>query len=213
MLAALGVVFGDIGTSPLYAMRECFMDALPDGGEHLVVALTRGHIIGVMSLIIWTLILMITVQYVTLVMRADKRGEGGILALLCVAFPERKTRWRSGTAKVMVALGIFGAALLYGDGMITPAISVLGAIEGLKVAAPAVEHYIVPITVVILIGLFSVQRVGTGKVGVAFGPVMIVWFLTLAVLGVSWIIKVPAVLAAFNPLPGISMLFENGHVA
>ncbi|HWB06084.1 MAG TPA: potassium transporter Kup [Verrucomicrobiales bacterium] len=213
MLAALGVVFGDIGTSPLYALRECFMETHPDGGEHLAVPLSHGHIIGVLSLIIWTLILMITVQYVSLVMRADKRGEGGILALLCVAFPERKGRWRTGTAKVMVALGIFGAALLYGDGMITPAISVLGALEGLKVSAPALEHYIVPATVTILIGLFAVQRAGTGKVGLAFGPIMLLWFLVLAVMGVNWIIRMPSVLASFNPVAGISLLFENSSVA
>ena len=213
MLGALGVVFGDIGTSPLYAMRECFVESLPDGGEHLVVAVNHGHILGVMSLIIWTLTLMITVQYVTLVMRADRHGEGGILALLCVAFPERKGRWRSGAAKTMVALGVFGAALLYGDGMITPAISILGALEGLKVVAPAFEHYIVPATVANLIALFSVQRFGTGKVGLAFGPVTLVWFIALAVLGVSWIIRTPGVLAAFNPLSGLKMLFERGDVA
>ncbi|HWB07252.1 MAG TPA: potassium transporter Kup [Verrucomicrobiales bacterium] len=213
MLAALGVVFGDIGTSPLYALRECFVETHPDGGEHLAVPLSHGHVIGVLSLIIWTLVLMITVQYVSLVMRADKRGEGGILALLCVAFPERRGRWRTGTAKIMVALGIFGAALLYGDGMITPAISVLGAMEGLKVSAPGLEDYIVPATIVILMGLFAVQRAGTGKVGLAFGPLMLVWFAVLAVMGVKWIISTPAVLAAFNPAAGISLLFENGSVA
>jgi KUP system potassium uptake protein len=213
MLGALGVVFGDIGTSPLYAMRECFVEAVPDGGEHIVVTVNHGHILGVMSLIVWTLTLMITVQYVTLVMKADRQGEGGILALLCVAFPERKGRWRTGAAKTMVALGVFGAALLYGDGMITPAISILGAMEGLKVVAPAFENYIVPVTVAILVALFSVQKYGTGKVGSAFGPITLVWFISLAVLGLSWVIRTPAVLAAFNPLHGIRMLFERGDVA
>src|SRR5688572_24700759 len=136
MLAALGVVFGDIGTSPLYAMKECFVESHSDGTMERVVMVDRFHVMGVMSLMIWTLVLMITVQYVGLVMRADRRGEGGILALLCVAFPERKGRWRTGTAKIMVVLGVFGAALLYGDGMITPAITVLGAMEGLEVVAP-----------------------------------------------------------------------------
>jgi KUP system potassium uptake protein len=213
MLGALGVVFGDIGTSPLYAMRECFVETLPDGGEHLVVAVNRAHILGVLSLIIWTLTLMITVQYVTLVMRADRQGEGGILALLCVAFPERTGRWRRGSAKLMVALGIFGAALLYGDGMITPAISILGAMEGLKIAAPALESWIVPSTVAILVALFSVQRFGTGKVGATFGPVTLVWFLALAVLGLDWVVRTPEVLAAFNPLTGLRMMFERGDVA
>ncbi len=213
MLGALGVVFGDIGTSPLYAMRECFMETLPDGTEHIVVAVNRGHILGVMSLIIWTLITMITVQYVSLVMRADRRGEGGILALLCVAFPERKGRWRSGAAKIMVMLGIFGAALLYGDGMITPAITILGAMEGLKVVAPAFEAYIVPATIAILVALFAVQRFGTGKIGAAFGPITLLWFIVLAVLGVNWIIRTPSVLAAFNPFLGLAMLFERGDIA
>ena len=213
MLAALGIVFGDIGTSPLYAMKECFLEAHSDGSERLVVELTNSHIMGVMSLIIWTIILMITVQYVGLAMKADKRGEGGILALLCVAFPERKGRWRSGTAKVMVVLGIFGAALLYGDGMITPAISILGAMEGVKVVAPMFEHYIVPATVVILVALFSIQRLGTGKVGAAFGPIMMLWFGSLAVLGISKIIWTPAVLGAFSPIPGIMLLFERWDIA
>ena len=210
MLAALGVVFGDIGTSPLYAMKECFMEA---GVAAPVVPVDKAHIMGVMSLIIWTLVLMITVQYVGLVMKADRRGEGGILALLCVAFPERKGKWRTGTAKLMVVLGVFGAALLYGDGMITPAITVLGAMEGLNVVAPAMASYIIPATLVIIVGLFSVQRFGTGKVGAAFGPITLVWFLVLAVMGVCWIVQEPGVVLAFNPFPGIVMLFEKPEVA
>ncbi len=219
MLGALGVVFGDIGTSPLYAMRECFMETLPDGTTHQVVSVSRDHIMGALSLMIWTITLMITMKYIFLVMRADRRGEGGILALQCVAFPERKGRWRSGTAKLMVGLGVFGAALLYGDGIITPAITVLGAVEGLKevpalaAMAPDLHYYIPWIAVVILIGLFSVQFLGTAKVGAAFGPITAVWFIVLAVLGTPWILKSPEVILAFNPWLGLSMLFENTEVS
>jgi KUP system potassium uptake protein len=210
MLGALGVVFGDIGTSPLYAMRECFVEP---GHDHPTVAVSRPHIMGALSLIIWTLTLMITLKYIFLVMKADRRGEGGILALQCVAFPERKGRWRSGTAKLMVALGVFGAALLYGDGIITPAITVLSAVEGLKQSAPGLAHYVLPITVAILVALFSVQRHGTAKVGAAFGPVTGLWFVVLAALGIPWIIRSPEVLMAFNPVPGIALLFEDSHTA
>ena len=213
VLGALGVVFGDIGTSPLYAMRECFME---HGHTEPVVAVSQGNILGVLSLIIWTITLMITLKYVLLVMRADKQGEGGILALLCVAFPERRSRYRTGTAKVMVALGVFGAALLYGDGIITPAISVLSAVETLN--DTPLKAYVVPITVAILIGLFSVQRMGTGKVGALFGPITLVWFLTLGGLGVSWLLKAkpegaPSVFAAFNPLLGLKLLTTDSHTA
>ncbi len=210
MLGALGVVFGDIGTSPLYAMRECFTE---ESGKKIIVAVSHGHILGALSLMIWTNTLMITMKYIFLVMKADRRGEGGILALQCVAFPERKGRWRSGTAKLMVALGVFGAALLYGDGIITPAITVLGAVEGLEEVAPSLSHYILPVTVIILIGLFSMQWLGTAKVGAAFGPVMALWFIVLTVLGVPWIMESPVVLQAFNPWLGISMLFENTEVS
>ena len=216
VLGALGVVFGDIGTSPLYAMRECFVELdVATGKEHHAVLVDKVHVIGALSLIIWTLTLMITIKYIFLVMKADRRGEGGILALQCVAFPERKGRWRSGTGKLMVALGVFGAALLYGDGIITPAITVLGAVEGLKESVRGVDlsHYVVPITMVILVALFSVQRFGTAKMGAAFGPITLVWFIVLAILGFSWVIKSPEVLAAFNPLAGLSILFESPHTA
>ncbi len=210
MLGALGVVFGDIGTSPLYAMRECFVEP---GHSVALVSVDRPHILGALSLMIWTITLMITLKYIFLVMKADRRGEGGILALQCVAFPERKGRWRSGTAKLMVALGVFGAALLYGDGIITPAITVLGAVEGIKEVAPELGNFVIPITVVILIGLFSFQWVGTAKVGAAFGPITAVWFLVLAVLGVPWIFQSPEVIMAFNPWLGLSMLFERPEVS
>jgi len=215
MLGALGIVFGDIGTSPLYAMRECFLEPDHTNPKHLiqVVATDRAHILGALSLMIWTITLMITVKYVFLVMKADRRGEGGILALQCVAFPERMGRVRSGTAKLMVALGVFGAALLYGDGIITPAITVLGAVEGLTAINPDLSHYVLPLAVVILLGLFSVQFLGTAKVGTAFGPITGLWFLVLAVLGLPWIFRAPEVLQAFNPWLGLSMLFEKPAIA
>ena len=166
-LTAIGVVYGDIGTSPLYAMRECFF------GSHSVPP-THENVLGVLSLIIYSLLLVISVKYIAIVMRADNQGEGGILALTAL-LPQRPgngPRW-----PMLVLLGIFGAALLYGDGMITPAITVLGAVEGLKVATPLFEPYVVPIAVAILIGVFAIQRHGTHRVGRLFGPIMVVWFL------------------------------------
>jgi KUP system potassium uptake protein len=202
-LGALGVVYGDIGTSPLYALRECFAP------EHNVIA-TTSNILGVLSLIFWALTLIVSVKYLTFVMRADNKGEGGILALLSLAFPERKSAQAGKTTAVFVCLGLFGAALLYGDGMITPAISVLGAIEGLKVATPGLERWVVPITVAILVGLFSVQRVGTGSVGRFFGPVMILWFASIAALGIRGIIQAPEVFAALNPVHAMEFLGRMG---
>lgn len=207
-LAALGVVFGDIGTSPLYALRECF-----DGPHAMTV--TRPHVLGVLSLFFWSLVLVVTVKYIGFVMRADNKGEGGILALLSLAFPERRggTVSPSVVTQVMVALGLFGAALLYGDGVITPAVSVLGAVEGLNVLTPNLKSWVVPITAVILTGLFMAQRFGTGTVGRVFGPVMILWFTVLSILGVRGILKDPSVVAALNPWYGIQFLGEGGwHV-
>lgn len=218
VLGALGVVFGDIGTSPLYAMRECFTELHGTGGhEELKVVLdVRQHVLGVLSLIIWTITLIITLKYVVLVMRADKQGEGGILALLCVAFPERRGKYRSGTALAMVSLGIFGAALLYGDGIITPAISVLSAVETLN--DTPLKAYVVPITIAILVALFSVQRLGTGKMGAAFGPITLAWFVTLALIGMRWILEprpegAPSVFEAFNPLLGLKLLMIDSHTS
>jgi KUP system potassium uptake protein len=159
-LAALGVVYGDIGTSPLYALRSCF------AGESAVLP-SHDNVLGILSLIFWALILIVSVKYLVFVLRADNRGEGGILALMALAFPEREKDTSPRTKWVLVACGLFGAALLYGDGLITPAISVLGAMEGLEVAAPNLKPYVVPLTVVILVGLFSVQRIGTGGVSAA----------------------------------------------
>ena len=197
-LTALGVVYGDIGTSPLYALRECFH------GTHSV-APTHANVLGVLSLILWTIVIVVTVKYHVYVLRADNRGEGGILALMALIPP----RLRGGRQWLLVGLGLFGAALLYGDGMITPAISVLSAVEGLSVATSFFDPYVVPITIAILIGLFLFQRRGTAGVGAVFGPVMLVWFALLAVLGVIWILREPSVLAAVNPAHAVTFFVHN----
>jgi KUP system potassium uptake protein len=197
-LTAVGVVYGDIGTSPLYALRECFFGSHP-------VPPTRENVLGVLSLIIYSLVLVISIKYMAVVLRADNKGEGGILSLTSLLPPRG-----SGKPTALVLLGIFGAALLYGDGMITPAITVLGAVEGLKVATPVFNPYVVPLSVLILIVVFSVQRYGTHRIGRAYGPIMVVWFAVLAVLGISWIVRQPVVLSAVNPLHGIAFFRENG---
>lgn len=199
-LGALGVVYGDIGTSPLYAMRQCFH------GIHAVQA-TPENIVGVLSLILYSLILIISVKYITFVMRADNHGEGGILALMALV-PHSRSSARTG---LLTGLGLFGAALLYGDGMITPAISVLGAVEGLSIATPFFEPYIIPITVAILVLLFIIQYRGTGGVGALFGPIMIVWFVTIAALGVRWIGSETRVLGAINPAHAWRFFIDNGY--
>lgn len=200
-LAALGVVYGDIGTSPLYAMRECFNP--PHG-----TGVSEANIFGVLSLIVWSLIIVVSIKYMIFILRADNRGEGGILALTALATPVRamvqSRRW------LLVVMGVFGAALLYGDGIITPAISVLSAVEGLKIATPLFEPYVIPITITILVGLFLIQRRGTGGIGTFFGPVMIVWFTVLAVLGVTQIVRNPSILAAANPLYGFNFFLHEG---
>jgi len=198
-LAALGVVYGDIGTSPLYAFRECFAP------EHNLPP-TPDNILGVLSLIFWSLILIISIEYLVFVMRADNRGEGGIVALMSLV-GSKQTPSRRRT--ILVSLGLFGAALLYGDGMITPAISVLSAIEGLNVATPLFEPYVVWITVAVLIGLFTVQKYGTAKVGAIFGPVMLAWFSVLALLGISHIVHEPSVLRAVLPTHAIDFFVRN----
>ncbi len=199
MLMAAGVVFGDIGTSPLYALREC-VD--PEHG----VAPTHENLLGILSLVFWSLTMVVTVKYLTFIMKADNRGEGGILALLALA-PSKK---KASSARIgwIAGLVIFGAALLYGDGVITPAISVLSAVEGLEVATTRLSPIVVPITVAVLFGLFWVQKRGTASIGRVFGPIMIVWFATLAVLGAVQIFKYPAVLVAVNPWHAV-MFFVN----
>ncbi len=205
-LAALGVVYGDIGTSPLYALRECF------DKDHGVEP-TRAHVMGILSLILWALILIVSIKYIVFVMRADNKGEGGILALMALAFPEaRPGRTSARLCSFMVGMGLFGSALLYGDGMITPAVSVLGAVEGLDVATPRLGPYVVTISVIILVGLFSCQRAGTGTVGRVFGPIMLVWFFLISTLGIAGILREPAVLGAINPIHGFRFLFHGGWV-
>ncbi len=198
-LAALGVVFGDIGTSPLYAMRECFH------GDYAVVA-SRANIFGVLSLMSWSLILVVTLKYLTFVMRADNNGEGGVIALTSLV-----NRLKEAARPVyLVALGLFAASLLYGDGMVTPAISVLSALEGLEVLTPSFQPYIIPATILILAGLFLIQSKGTARVGSLFGPAVLLWFLTLATLGMVQVLHYPAILTALSPHWGVDFLFHNG---
>ena len=190
-IAALGIVFGDIGTSPLYAFRESFL-----GLAHLSV--TAGHIFGVLSMIFWSMIIVISIKYLLVVMRADNNGEGGIIALVSLLYPNGGKP--KGIRALLILLGIFGAALLYGDGTITPAISVLSAVEGLEFVTPAFKPFIIPITIVILIGLFSVQRYGTAKIGKIFGPVMLLWFFVLGLTGLVNIVAAPQILQALSPV-------------
>jgi len=204
MVGALGVVFGDIGTSPLYTLRQCFV-----GSHHL--DLTDANVLGILSIIFWSLIIVVTLKYVTLIMRADNRGEGGILALTTLVSRGLDTQPK--LAAWFVGLGIFGAAMFYGDGMITPAISVLGAVEGLGVIAPHLDSFIVPIAILILAALFSIQRNGTALVGAFFGPVMCVWFATLALLGAIQISHSPGVLAALSPTHAFVFVSANPRLA
>ena len=200
-LAALGVVYGDIGTSPLYALRECFH------GPHAIQP-TAANVLGVLSLIFWSLIIVISVKYLVFVLRADNQGEGGILSLAALATPIKPS---GRTEKIfLIALGTFGAALLYGDGIITPAISVLGAMEGLSVATPQLTRFVVPLTIAILVGLFLIQKRGTAGIGKIFGPVTMLWFTVLAILGIAQIFHYPQVFAAVNPLQGIEFFIRNG---
>ena len=201
----MGVVFGDIGTSPLYALSVAVKAASPDG--HV----SPNAVLGVLSLIFWSLIIVISIKYAILIMRADNHGEGGILALLALVSPKRakQSRWRA----IMVVIGLIGATLLYGDGCITPAISVLSAIEGIKVYAPHLEPAVIPLTVLILTILFLIQRNGTAWIGGIFGPVMLVWFVVIGVLGIGGIAKTPAVLAALSPFPAIQYLLHAGPLA
>ncbi len=202
-LGALGVVYGDIGTSPLYAVRESF-------GEHHDIAATEANVLGLLSLITWSLIIVITIKYLIFVLRADNDGEGGILALTSLATPKgnpTSRRW------ALILVGLFGTALLYGDGIITPAISVLSAVEGLEVAEPGIGDLVIPIAVIILIGVFSFQSKGTGTVGKLFGPVMLAWFTVLTVLGLTHIVDNPSVLEAVNPVHAVDFFVNGGWEA
>lgn len=203
-LTALGVVYGDIATSPLYAFREALHNMASDSR-------TPESILGILSLIFWALIILVSIKYLLIIMRADNHGEGGILALLALLRP-----WRGSSQhqrNVLIVLGLFGAALLYGDGMITPAISVLSAMEGLEVAAPQLTSYIIPATTVILVLLFLAQKRGTARIGRVFGPIMLVWFAVIALLGLSGIIRHPQVLIAVNPCYGVDFFIDNGWIA
>ena len=197
-LTAIGVVYGDIGTSPLYTIRECFY------GTH-AVAVTPENVLGVLSMVLYALFIVISIKYIAIVMRADNQGEGGILALTALVPTRAK-----GATPVLIALGIFGAALLYGDGMITPAISVLGAVEGLRVGTPLFAPYVVPMSVAILVILFLFQKYGTDRVGRLFGPIMVIWFVTIAVLGISWIVREPGVIGAINPIHAVRYFQAHG---
>ena len=204
-LGALGVVYGDIGTSPLYALRECF-------SELYGLAPSPANVYGVLSLIIWAIVLVVAVKYIVFILRADNKGEGGILALMALVLQREHRASERRRRAVLVALGLFGAALLYGDGIITPPVSVLGAMEGLIVAAPTFERLVVPVTFVILLGLFLVQKKGTAGLGAVFGPVVLVWFATIGVLGAREIARSPEVLLALNPWYGARFfLAQRGH--
>jgi KUP system potassium uptake protein len=195
-LGALGVVYGDIGTSPLYTVRECFTHAPP----------TEASILGVISLIFWSLVSVVGIKYLTFVLRADNRGEGGVLALLALAEPHAQNRK---LRRVLLLIGLVGAALLFADGIITPAISVLSAVEGIEVAAPAMAHMVIPITICMLVGVFVVQRRGTGQLGALFGPAVLLWFLSIAAIGLPWVLERPQILRALNPLHAFQFLREG----
>ncbi|HKU41199.1 MAG TPA: KUP/HAK/KT family potassium transporter, partial [Polyangiales bacterium] len=195
-LGALGVVYGDIGTSPLYAVRECFAHAPP----------TEESILGVISLIFWSLVSVVSIKYLTFVLRADNRGEGGILALLALAEPHAQNRK---LRRALLLIGLVGSALLFADGIITPAISVLSAVEGLEVATPRLAHMVLPIAIGILVGVFVVQRRGTGQLGALFGPAVLLWFLSIAAVGLPWILERPEILRALNPAHAFLLLRDG----
>src|SRR5450830_405452 len=200
-LGALGVVYGDIGTSPLYTMKEVFSPATG-------IPLDAAHLIGAVSVIFWGLMMIVTLKYVLLILRADNRGEGGMMALTALA---AEAAGKTPKARVILLLtGVLGAALFYGDSVITPAISVLSAVEGLEVVTPALKPYVLSISVAVIIGLFAVQRYGTGLVGKMFGPVIVVWFGVLAVTGMTEIIQQPTILAALNPWNALAFLSSRG---
>lgn len=203
-LTALGVVYGDIGTSPLYAFRECFK---PEYG----LTPSAENVYGVLSLIVWALMLVVSLKYIVFVMRADNRGEGGILAMLALIIGRDTTRKHR--RFFLIVLGLFGAALLYGDGVITPAISVLGAMEGLMIVSPNFESVIIPVSIVVLFGLFFMQKSGTAKVGAFFGPLMLIWFSVIAATGLHEVMRSPEILAAVNPMYAVTFMMHKGWAA
>ncbi len=199
-LGAIGVVYGDIGTSPLYTVKEIF-------GESTGIALTHLNILGAISAIFWALMFVVTLKYVLLVLRADNKGEGGVMALLALAASSVQ---HHRTKTILFALGVFGAALFYGDSILTPAISVLSAVEGLSLITPTLTQYVLPISIAILIGLFILQKKGTAKVGKFFGPIVVIWFLTLGIVGITHIIKAPEILHALNPMYALQFFADRG---
>ena len=203
-LGALGIVYGDIGTSPLYVMKTVFD---PANG----LALNQANLIGIVSLIFWSLMVVVTLKYVTLIMRADNHGEGGIMALLALASSSVADKPK--LRHTLLMIGVFGAALFYGDGVITPAISVLSAVEGLELAVPSLTPYVVQITLVVLVGLFMLQKHGTAGIGMVFGPVMVIWFVVLGGSGIVHLVQAPAILAALNPIAGFEFALRHGWLA
>src|SRR5512144_2670346 len=201
-LGSIGVVYGDIGTSPLYALREAVLAATPTG-----TAPNESIVLGILSLIIWALLLVVTAKYVLILLRADNKGEGGTLALMALASRSLVRR-----SNIIIFLGVISGALFYGDAIITPALSVLSAVEGLKIATPAFDPYVVPLTVFILVLLFAVQSRGTANVAAFFGPITLFWFAAIAAAGLWHVIQNPTVLLAFSPLYGISFLLHHGIV-
>src|SRR5450830_1325277 len=203
-LAALGVVFGDIGTSPLYALKECF------NIEH-GIPFSPAAVLGIISMLFWAVTVVVSLKYVLFVMRADNNGEGGVLALMALSL--RTAVSGSPRAKLLMMLGVFGACMFYGDVVITPAISVLSAVEGMDIAVPGTSHYVIPLTLAILIGLFLIQRHGTNLVGKLFGPIMLVWFVSLGVLGIFNIVKAPGILVAANPYYAFHFMSRHARQA
>ena len=199
----MGVVYGDIGTSPLYALKEVF-----HAGH---VPATQDNILGVLSLVFWTMTIIVSLKYVMLILRADNNGEGGLIAMLALATTAVKEK--PVLRRTLMVVGLFGTAIFYGDGVITPAISVLSAVEGLEVAQPGLHAFVIPITLVVLTGLFAVQRFGTGGIGKFFGPITLVWFIALVALGIPHIVKNPAVLVALNPYHAALFFYHQPTVA
>ena len=202
-LGALGVVYGDIGTSPLYALKEVF-----HAGH---VPLSRENVLGVLSLIFWTITVVVSLKYVLLILRADNNGEGGLIAMLALATTAVKDR--PPLRRLLMVVGLFGTAIFYGDGVITPAISVLSAVEGLGVAAPALTGWVVPLTLVVLTVLFAAQRYGTGGIGKTFGPITLIWFIALIALGLPHIAEQPGVLVALNPAYALGFFYAQPLVS
>ncbi|MCC6137158.1 MAG: KUP/HAK/KT family potassium transporter, partial [Bdellovibrionaceae bacterium] len=201
VLAALGVVFGDIGTSPLYALREAF--------NHNGLAPSADNVLGILSLVIWTMTLVVSFKYLVLVLRADNKGEGGVLALTALlSYVDKRKTPKHGIRPILLT-GIFGAALMFGDGMLTPAVTILSAVEGLKIATPMFEPFVVPISITILVVLFWAQHFGTARIGAIFGPVILCWFGSIALLGVGGIVSAPIVLEAFNPMYALDFFISH----